>query len=333
MDTEKIGEFIKRKRMEKGLTQQELGNILFVSGKAVSKWERGLSIPDISLLEQLADVLDTDIYSILQIKKKDNSNIKKILQEEKNNLKKQLVKKVIFLLIIILIIIIIFLYKFLPFGYQLKVLEYHDKTINLGIPAYSFLLKNDKGSFSYKNFRNQKVLKTEMKNYLNYLDHLSCNNTTYYYDPFTDISIINYDVKSHIFYNTIEYDIKNGNYCQTLLIENYQKSLGGLDKMFNYSSLDNKFTVSFYPTYNHSTKSFDATMMIREFNPQKKKMTIVESSSGSFEIVDDELIYTRTKIDKSTLTLSPVSKFIIKKEKLILKDNYLNDYAIEIILE
>ena len=69
MDNNKIGKFISRKRKQKGLTQQELGNKLFVSDKAVSKWERGLSLPDISIIGKLADELETDIYSILQIKK------------------------------------------------------------------------------------------------------------------------------------------------------------------------------------------------------------------------------------------------------------------------
>ena len=49
MDNNKIGKFIASVRKEKNLTQQELGNKLFVTDKAVSKWERGLSLPDISL--------------------------------------------------------------------------------------------------------------------------------------------------------------------------------------------------------------------------------------------------------------------------------------------
>ena len=43
MSEKKIGEFIANKRKEKGLTQQELGDKLYVTDKAVSKWERGES--------------------------------------------------------------------------------------------------------------------------------------------------------------------------------------------------------------------------------------------------------------------------------------------------
>ena len=41
MNNNKIGSFIQKLRKKKGLTQQELGNLLYVTDKAVSKWERG----------------------------------------------------------------------------------------------------------------------------------------------------------------------------------------------------------------------------------------------------------------------------------------------------
>ena len=53
----KIGKFIAELRKEKGMTQKELGEKLYISDKAVSKWERGLSIPDLAILEKLASVL------------------------------------------------------------------------------------------------------------------------------------------------------------------------------------------------------------------------------------------------------------------------------------
>lgn len=43
MDNNLIGKFIAEKRKEKNLTQQQLGKILYVTDKAVSKWERGVS--------------------------------------------------------------------------------------------------------------------------------------------------------------------------------------------------------------------------------------------------------------------------------------------------
>ena len=80
MKEKDIGKFIQQKRKEKNLTQQELGAKLFVTDKAVSKWERGLSLPDITLLGKLADILEVDIYDLLQIENKSQQiNIEAIL--------------------------------------------------------------------------------------------------------------------------------------------------------------------------------------------------------------------------------------------------------------
>ena len=65
MEKNKIGNYIARKRKEKGLTQLELGNILSVTDKAISKWERGLGLPDVAILTELAKALDTSVSNIL----------------------------------------------------------------------------------------------------------------------------------------------------------------------------------------------------------------------------------------------------------------------------
>ena len=65
MDTEKMGALIARMRKEKGLTQKELALQLHVTDRAVSKWERGICCPDISLLEDLANILGISISSLL----------------------------------------------------------------------------------------------------------------------------------------------------------------------------------------------------------------------------------------------------------------------------
>ena len=48
MDTKKIGRFLKMLRKEKGLTQEQLAEILSVSGRTVSRWETGTNMPDLS---------------------------------------------------------------------------------------------------------------------------------------------------------------------------------------------------------------------------------------------------------------------------------------------
>lgn len=65
MDIKKVGTQISALRKSKGLTQNELGERLGVSFQAVSKWERGENLPDISLLPDLARILETTTDSIL----------------------------------------------------------------------------------------------------------------------------------------------------------------------------------------------------------------------------------------------------------------------------
>lgn len=77
MDNQKIGEFIKKKRKEKGLTQQALGDLVGVSFKAVSKWECGNSIPDISILKKVCEILEISIEELLNAKEKSKIKIHK----------------------------------------------------------------------------------------------------------------------------------------------------------------------------------------------------------------------------------------------------------------
>ena len=65
MDIEKIGKAIAYLRKRAGYTQRDLADCLGVSDKAVSKWERGLGLPDISYFGKLAILLDTDTDSLL----------------------------------------------------------------------------------------------------------------------------------------------------------------------------------------------------------------------------------------------------------------------------
>ncbi len=66
MDREKFGVFLAELRKEQGLTQKEVAERLFITDKAVSKWERGLSIPDTTLLMPLADLFGVTVTELLR---------------------------------------------------------------------------------------------------------------------------------------------------------------------------------------------------------------------------------------------------------------------------
>lgn len=69
INNERFGEFILELRKERGLTQKELAEKLYISDKAVSKWERGLSMPDIALLMPLSQIFEVTITEILSGKR------------------------------------------------------------------------------------------------------------------------------------------------------------------------------------------------------------------------------------------------------------------------
>ena len=65
MDQTKTGGLIRALRTQKGLTQKELAEAVGVGDKAVSKWERGLGCPDVSLLPELSRVLGVGLEALL----------------------------------------------------------------------------------------------------------------------------------------------------------------------------------------------------------------------------------------------------------------------------
>ena len=65
MNPEKIGSLIFQLRKEKNLTQKHLGEKLGLSDKTISKWERGLGCPDISLLRDISKIFNVNIEKIL----------------------------------------------------------------------------------------------------------------------------------------------------------------------------------------------------------------------------------------------------------------------------
>ena len=66
INPQKVGEQIARLRKAKELTQIQLGERLNISFQSVSKWERGETLPDTSILTDLADILETTVDSILR---------------------------------------------------------------------------------------------------------------------------------------------------------------------------------------------------------------------------------------------------------------------------
>lgn len=96
MENQKIGNFIKELRKEKNLTQKELADKLFITDRAVSKWERGLSCPDISLLDDLSNILGVSVIELLKGRRLDKDEVinNKELIESMNYANKNMKQKI-----------------------------------------------------------------------------------------------------------------------------------------------------------------------------------------------------------------------------------------------
>lgn len=143
INNEQFGQFISQLRKEKGLTQKQLAEKLYISDKAVSKWERGLSLPDISLLIPLSKILEVTITELLSGKRiEQNTQIKAeeveslmnrtiILSKEENeehNKAKQS-RKILFLFCSVMVILEVFM--IVSLGYTLDLVFENLFTVEL----------------------------------------------------------------------------------------------------------------------------------------------------------------------------------------------------------
>lgn len=354
MNNNKIGIFISKLRKKKGLTQQELGNLLYVTDKAVSKWERGLSLPDITILTKLAEILDVEVIDILngEITKKKNIDIEKTIEETTKQIKKNNLKKLIIIVSIITTILIYIIFRTSTLGYTIKNINYYHsitgtRKIELGVPKLSFLMKNRDYSYSYKNLRSSTVLEKELKSYLKTLDYLTCNNTLYYYNKEDNFSIIEYSVKNNFLYSTISYAIVDNDYCYIEKIKEYEQKLGGIKRIHSLNAsidktnkdLDSILVIMFTDGIPQPDKIYEFKAELTIYNLEKTKdnnykQIILEQSIGDIEIKDNKLYYYRTNIKEkeSNLKIPEVSIFQIYKERLYLTDNYLSKYHKEEII-
>ena len=91
MNQSKIGKFIQEQRKNKSLTQEQLAEKLGITKNAVSKWERGLCLMDMSLLKPLSEILDVSIVELIngekikekELKQKSNEALEKTIKHNK----------------------------------------------------------------------------------------------------------------------------------------------------------------------------------------------------------------------------------------------------------
>jgi len=110
MDPRKTGIIISDARKILNMTQKDLADKLYVSDKAVSKWERGLCFPDISVLIPLTEILNISLYDLLRgekvNKKEVEETIKNTINYSNSEIKRKVKKYIIISSIIIVFIVL-----------------------------------------------------------------------------------------------------------------------------------------------------------------------------------------------------------------------------------
>ena len=122
MDLVKIGKYIAGKRKALGMTQKQLAEKLNMSDKSVSKWERGICLPDVSVYMELCEILGISINEFLagedidaeNVEKKSEDNIIQVTEDSKKkqkNLKSILAVVTTFAVIMVLVLGAVFVHK------------------------------------------------------------------------------------------------------------------------------------------------------------------------------------------------------------------------------
>lgn len=133
MDQIKIGRFIADLRKEKGMTQKELADAIGVSDKAVSKWECGKGMPELSMLMPLCELLQINVNELLSGEKlshdnysqKAEENIMNLMEENRKHRKKRKLLDAVMLFAISFIALLYGLMAkllFMPFQSKLEVI-------------------------------------------------------------------------------------------------------------------------------------------------------------------------------------------------------------------
>ena len=116
MEQEKIGKFIAKLRREKNMTQIDLADKLGITDRAISKWENGRGMPDLSLMKQLCDELGITVNELLSGEKLDKRDYQERLEENIINTidyTNKKIKKTKKIYLIILLVVLIFISIFI----------------------------------------------------------------------------------------------------------------------------------------------------------------------------------------------------------------------------
>ena len=181
MNQEKIGQFIRKLREEKDLTQEDVAKKVLHGRDAVSKWERGKNLPDTETLIILSNLFQISINEILAGEKNTSQNIILNLYDNRNKLNRKLKRVIAFTLCITFICITIFLgYYFINQYKSIRAFTITGKTDFFEITNGLFIKTNNKLYFSIgtiTSFQDTKIEKMDLYFIEDNVEHIISSRT------------------------------------------------------------------------------------------------------------------------------------------------------------
>ena len=167
MDLIKIGKFIANCRKEKNITQEQLAEKLYITDRAVSKWERGLSLPDAAKMLDLCNILDISVNELLNGEKIDMKDLNKkteellleLAQQEEMKNKKIITTMwvLLFTTIISYIVIVLISIKAFEEGFTLGTIIVVSTFICVAVAFYALKLEVDAGYYECKKCHHRHI--------------------------------------------------------------------------------------------------------------------------------------------------------------------------------
>lgn len=213
MDQKEIGRLVAKLRKEKQMTQMELANKLGVTDRAVSKWENGRGMPDLSLLNPLCDELGISMNELLNGKKVENDDQNEtsvseqvlagfrsqLKQEEEKKAKKKIVSWVFItaavLAVAILMVTLSCNKTFFKETYEADFLS----DVHISIPRFCYYRRTgglDEYTTTLKTLREPDEVDVFIDEYLRSLEIIESRDRMYYYDNEQDLSILGYRINN-----------------------------------------------------------------------------------------------------------------------------------------
>ena len=157
MEPAEFGRYLEKQRKARNLTQQQLADLLHVSSSAVSKWERGLCLPEISKFEDIAEVLDVSLLELIRCGKvtektvipEASKSVSDVIKISVHQEREKIIRAVLAVLIVIAVIAGIrigYMYALKPVKINYGESEIHSRTdldIAIDIVKFDFKTGNE----------------------------------------------------------------------------------------------------------------------------------------------------------------------------------------------